>query len=82
MGHQRSLSSSSCFFSSSFRVIQRFRRGREVTTHFTSTQENATPLHTHTKLGPVCPQLHIHPQLYFYLQTHPADSSSIFLSTF
>lgn len=47
MGHQRSLSSSSCFFSSSFRVIQRFRRGREITTHFTSTQENATP-HTHT----------------------------------
>lgn len=43
MGHRRSLSSSSPFFPSSFRVTQRFRRGRELTTHSMSTQENARP---------------------------------------
>lgn len=47
----------------------------ELTAHPMSTQEN-------TKLGLVCPQLYIHPQLYFYPHAHPADSSSIFLCTF
>lgn len=45
-----------------------------------SRQENSHPQHSCTKLGPQRPQLYSQP--YFYLQIHPVDSSSIFLSTF
>lgn len=48
--------------------------------HSMSRQKNSHPQHACTKLEPERPQLYS--QLYFYLQIHPVDSSSIFLGTF